>query len=105
MALARRSDEELLATFWRLVGTVQETYGAPGAADPEHIVLRQRTGFARAVAADTALAGVLGACDGDLPLGVIIGAVAQLLEADAEALRVEVVGRIRALVVDGFLVA
>lgn len=105
VALARRSDEELLATSWRLVGTVQETYGAPGAADPEHIVLRQRTGFARAVAADTALAGVLGACDGDLPLGVIIGAVAQLLEADAEALRVEVVGRIRALVVDGFLVA
>lgn len=105
VAFSRRSDEELLATSWRLVGTVQETYGVPGAADPEHIVLRQQTGFGRAVEADTALAAALGACDGELPLGVIINAVAQLLEADAEALRAELVGRIRPLVVDGFLVA
>ncbi|QGF23873.1 DUF7059 domain-containing protein [Raineyella fluvialis] len=103
--LARRSDEELLATSWRLVDSVQETYGVPGAADPDHIVLRQRTGFCRAVEADTALAGVLGACDGELPLGVIIRAVAQLLEADAEGLVADLTGRIRPLVVDGFLVA
>ncbi len=104
VALARRTDEELLATSWRLVGAVQETYGVPGAADPEHVVLRQGTGFARAVEADTALAGVLGACDGDLPLGIIIEAVAQLLEVDVDVLRTEVVAQVRPLVVDGFLV-
>lgn len=102
---ARRSDEELLATSWRLVDAVQETYGRPGAADPEHVVLRQRGGLRRAVEADTALAGVLGACDGELPLGVIIRAVGQLLEVDPEALVAEQVGRVRQLVVDGYLVA
>lgn len=103
--LSRRSDEEMLATSWRLVDTVQETYGLPGAADPEHVVLRQRGGLRRAVEADTALAGVLGACDGELPLGVIIRAVAQLLEVDDGALVAEQLGRIRQLVVDGYLVA
>ena len=105
VALSRRPDEELLATAWRLVDTVQETYGRPGAADPEHVVLRQHKGFARALEADTALAGVLGACDGELPLGIIVRAVAQLLEVDPDALVVDVVGRVRQLVVDGYLVA
>ena len=105
VALSRRTDEELLATSWRLVDTVQETYGRPGAADPEHVVLRQQKGFARALEADTALAGVLGACDGELPLGIIVRAVAQLLEADPQALVEEVVDRVRQLVVDGYLVA
>lgn len=103
--LSRRTDEELLATAWRLVDTVQETYGMPGAADPEHVVLRQQRGFARALEADTALAGVLGACDGELPLGVLVRAVAHLLEVDADALVDDVLARVRALVVDGYLVA
>lgn len=103
--LSRRTDQEVLATAWRLVDTTQETYGRPGAADPEHVVLRQQKGFARAVQADTALAGVLGACDGDLVLGVIVRAVAQLLDVDPEALVDEVLGRVRQLVVDGYLVA
>ena len=105
VALSRRTDEELLATAWRLVDTIQETYGRPGAADPEHVVLRQQKGFARALEADTGLAGVLGACDGELPLGIIIRAVAQLLETDPDALIDDVVGRVRQLVVDGYLVA
>jgi hypothetical protein len=98
------TDADLLSRSWALApDVVQETSGVPGAADPQHIVLRQQRGFRRAVAADTALAGILGACDGELPLGVVVDAVAGLLDADREALRAEVVPRARRLVVDGML--
>lgn len=82
---------------------VEESTGAPGASGPEHIVLRQSTGLRRAIDAGTALAAVLGACQGDLPLGLILPAVAQLLEVDADDLRRELEPRIRAAIRDGFL--
>ena len=84
-------------------GLVQETVGSPGATDPQHLVLRQPVGFGRAVEVDTALAAIVGACDGDLPLGVLVGAVAGLLDVDAEALRDEVLPPLRRLVADGYL--
>ncbi|WP_392507996.1 methyltransferase [Naumannella halotolerans] len=96
--------EGLWATHWRLDPAVDsETVGRPGAADPEHVIYRQRTGLLRAVEVDTGLGGVLGACDGDLPLGAIVDAVAQLLEVDAEALRAELQPKLRELIADGFL--
>lgn len=102
--LARSSDAELAATRLTVVADVdQETIGRPGEADPEHLVLRQRFGFGRAVEADTALAGVVGACDGDLPVGVIITAVADLLGVDAEALTAEVLPKVRDLAREGYL--
>lgn len=82
---------------------VEESTGAPGAAGPEHIVLRQGSGLRRAIDAGTALAAVLGACDGDLPLGRIVDAVAGLLEADPHALREELEPQLRAALRDGFL--
>ncbi|WP_432558715.1 DUF7059 domain-containing protein [Granulicoccus sp. GXG6511] len=101
---ARRSDAEVLATNWRLADDiVQETIGEPGAPDPRHIVLRSQRGFRRAVEVDTALGGVLGACDGDLPLGAIVSAVAGLLDVDAEALVTDLLPRIRRLLSDGML--
>ena len=64
------TDEALLARRWVLAGdVVEETTGVPGEADPQHLVLRQQRGFRRATEPDTALAGVLGACDGELALG------------------------------------
>jgi hypothetical protein len=100
----RLSDEELLSRRWVLASdVVEETTGLPGQADPQHIVLRQQRGFRRAVEAGTALAGVLGACDGELSLGQIIATVAGLLDADEPALRAELVPQLRRLVVDGFL--
>lgn len=104
VAKARCSDDVLLATPWRLAeDIVQETLGAPGAEDPNHIVLRSQRGFRRAVEVDTALGGVLGACDGDLPLGAIIDAVAGLLDVSAPHLRSEIVPRVRELIADGML--
>ena len=50
-----------------------------------------------------ALAGVLGACDGDLPLGAIVDALADLLAVDAAALRADILPRFRTLIADGWL--
>lgn len=104
LALAHRSDADLLASHLVLDPRVDaETLGRPGAADPEHLVLRQRYGFGRAVEVDTGLAAVLGACDGDLPLGALIEAVAGLLDVDAAALAGEVVPKVRDLAREGYV--
>ena len=101
---SRRPDADLLAAILRRSDDlVQEAIGSPGATDPEHIVLRQQGGLGRAVIADTALAAVVGACDGDLPLGVLVDAVAGLLEVDEAALASEVLGKVRPLLADGLL--
>jgi methylase of polypeptide subunit release factors len=101
---SRLPQSAFLGRVWRThPGLVQETVGAPGAPDPQHIVLRQPYGLGRAVEAGTALAAIVGACDGDLPLGVLIGAVARLLDADPEALTADVLAPLRRLVLDGYL--
>ena len=84
---------------------VEETRGVPGLADPDHLIYRQQRGLRRAIELDTALAGVLGACDGQLSMTRIITSVAHLLGADSVELAAEIVPRLRPLIVDGFLVA
>jgi hypothetical protein len=81
----------------------QETVGPPGAEDPETIVLRQQRGMRRAEKADTVVAALVGACDGDLTVRQIVTAIATLLDRDPATLRQEYVDRVRALVADGFL--
>lgn len=101
---SRLPDADVLARAWALaVDVIEETMGQPGAADPQHIVFRQRRGFRRAVEADTALAGVLGACDGELPLGAVMDALAGLLEMRPDRLRADLLPRIRPLIADGWL--
>jgi methylase of polypeptide subunit release factors len=101
---SRQPDAEFLAQCWLVhPEVVQETIGAPGAADPQHVVLRQQFGFGRAMEAGTSLAAIVGACDGELPLGLLIGAVAGLLDADPEALRDDVLPSLRRLVIEGYL--
>ncbi|MXG89236.1 DUF7059 domain-containing protein [Nocardioides flavescens] len=85
------------------VDVVQETVGAAGAEDPESIVLRQQRGFRRARTADTVTAGFVGACDGDLPVGAILDALAELLALDPAALREDQLPVVRELVDEGFL--
>ena len=101
---SRLPEAALLARAWTLAAdVVEETVGQPGAADPQHIVLRQQIGFRRAVGADTGLAGVLGACDGDLPLSAVIDALAGLLAVDPPTLRADLLPRLRLLIADGWL--
>jgi hypothetical protein len=83
----------------------QETVGPAGGADPETIVLRQQRGFRRARAVDTVAAALAGACDGELPVGPLLDAVAQLLDRDAGETRAAYLPLVRELVDEGFLVA
>jgi methylase of polypeptide subunit release factors len=102
--LARSADAELLAHAWRLGrDVIEETRGTPGAADPVSIVFQQQHGFRRALQADTALAAILGACDGDLDLGTIITTVAGILGLNVDALSEAVIPSIRQCIRDGFL--
>ena len=103
-AACRLDNDALLARRWTVrEDVVEETSGLPGAADPQHLVWRQQRGFRRAVAFDTALAGVFGACDGELPLGVIVVSVAQLLDLDSGTLAARTLAELRPLLTGGFL--
>ena len=57
----------------------------------------------RDVRVGTALTAVVGACDGELPVSVIMAAVASLLEVDAAALAGELLPELRELLVTGVL--
>ena len=103
-ALAALSDDGLLAArLVRADDLVQETYGAPGAADPERIVLRRQRGVRRARPVDTVVAALVGACDGELTVGQVLAALASLLDTDAEVLRTDVLPVVRELVGAGWL--
>lgn len=82
---------------------LQETTGPVGAEDPSTIVLRQQRGFRRARQVDTVVAAVVGACDGDLPVGPLVDAVGQLLERDPASLREVYLPELADLVAEGFL--
>ncbi|WP_129669988.1 DUF7059 domain-containing protein [Phytoactinopolyspora endophytica] len=103
-AALRIDDDALLGTRLAVADdVVLEQVGQPGEEDPEHLVLRQQHGLMRAVQTGTAEAGFVGACDGTLPAGAIIDAVAAVLTVDPGQLRQELVPQVRTLVQDGFL--
>ncbi|WP_159717300.1 N5-glutamine methyltransferase family protein [Actinomyces marmotae] len=81
----------------------EERYLVPGRADPSVILLRQGGGLGRSVQAGTALAALIGVADGELSIAQIAGAVAALLDADAEALTAELVAQCRDLAAWGML--
>ena len=83
----------------------QETLGAPGAEDPETVVLRQQRGLRRARRVDTVEAALVGACDGELTVVQILDALAQLLDLEPEATRATYLPTVRELVAEGFLEA
>jgi hypothetical protein len=83
-------------------GVVQEQIGRPGAEDPERIVLRQTRGLRRAAQVGTVPAALAGACDGDLPLGPLLDAIAQLTGADPADVRSRAWDVLPDLIADGF---
>ena len=76
----------------------------PGEQDPTVIVLRQGGALHRELRVGTEFAAVVGACDGELSLGAIVAAVAELLEIDGLELAASIVIQARELVIDGILV-
>jgi methylase of polypeptide subunit release factors len=102
--LRTHDDAALLAARYALAPeVVQEQVGLPGAEDPEHVVLRSARGMRRATKVDTVGAGFAGVCDGTLPAGRIVDAIAQLLGEDPVLLRDRTPESIRLLVAQGFL--
>ncbi len=102
--LGARDDVGLAASVLTTPSDVTEArHFVPGAEDPTVIELRQGRGFGRTLTVDPGLAALVGACDGDLPVGVLIDAIAQLLEVDAAALRADLLPRVRELAFLGFL--
>ena len=102
--LLRAGDSALLAA--RLVCRgVEHRLHAPGQAEPFMLKLAQAAGFAAEVQVTSAVAGVVGACDGELTLGALCDAVAQLLGEPVEDVRTEVLPAVRELVGLGILVS
>jgi methylase of polypeptide subunit release factors len=102
--LTALDDDGLAASVLVVAADVTEArHHLPGVESPSVIELRQGGGFARTVAADPGLAALVGACDGDLPVGVLVDAIASLLEVEATELRAELLPAVRELVFTGFL--
>jgi len=76
----------------------------PGQEAPSVIELRQGGGFGRTISVDPALAGFVGACDGDLSVTQIAAALADLFEVPLVDLWADLEPRLRTLVTDGFLI-
>lgn len=98
-------DDPALARIAPVVASdvTEERSHLPGSEHPSAIVLRQGGGFERAVPADAALAGLVGACDGTLSLGAIVAALADLLEVDPAALAAALLPAARELLAIGVL--
>jgi hypothetical protein len=85
----------------------EERHQRPGAEHPGVILLRQGAGLRRTNLLSTELAGFVSACDGELSVAQIIGALEALLggggDFDAGAFRAGLLGDVGNLVRDGFL--
>ena len=85
----------------------EERHQRPGAEHPGVILLRQGAGLRRTNLLSTELAGFVSACDGDLTVGQIIGALEALLGGydgfDAGSFRGGLLSDVGNLVRDGFL--
>jgi methylase of polypeptide subunit release factors len=97
-------DEALARTMLTVASDVtEERHYWPGDEDPAALTLRQGGAFARVYPMGTVLAAVVGACDGELSILAICGALAQLLDLRENDLLDEVLPSIRELTITGFL--
>ncbi|ASK65372.1 methyltransferase [Brachybacterium avium] len=80
---------------------VERRHLTPGQWDPMLIELVQGAGFARRVRADQQLAATVGALDGTLTLGQVVGAVCALTDADEGKTLERVLPAVRELILTG----
>jgi methylase of polypeptide subunit release factors len=103
--LAAHDDVALAAAHLAVAGDVtEERFYWPGNDDPTVMTLVQGGGLGRRVDADTALAAFVGACDGELSVAAIVGALAQITGVDEQVLAADLLPAARDLVLDGLLV-
>lgn len=97
-------DEPLLDASLRVAADVtEEHHHRPGEADPTVVLLRQGGGFGRTVHAGTALTALVGACDGELTVSQVVGALAVLLDEPRDDLVRGLMPQVRNLVADAML--
>lgn len=102
--IARLDDAALADAHLLTAADVTEArHQLPGAAGPNVIELRQGGALGRTLSVDSALAALVGACDGELSVAQLIGAIASLLEVDEAILTAGLLPRIRELLITGFL--
>ena len=95
--------ETLLDTRLVQADLTEHRFYMPGEEEPWLIKFTQLTGFGEEVQADTALAGFVSVCDGELTVGQIVGALAQLLGADHAELRDRTIPRVIEMIKLGML--
>ena len=104
--LANHDDATLLTARLRhaadLVRTREDVVGEDGWT-PETMHLRQATGMRWEVAADDAMAGLVAACDGRIPLGVLVDVLAATVEIATADVASAVVPVVRDLIGRGML--
>jgi SAM-dependent methyltransferase len=101
---ASRDDDEFAHQMLVVAPDVtEERHYWPGDEHPAVMNLRQGGGFARTYPLGTALAAVVGACDGELSVAAICAAVSELLEVNEGELRAEVLPSLREFVTVGLL--
>src|SRR5690606_16450681 len=102
--LARTDDDALMALTVTVAPDVtEERHLRPGDADPTVILLRQGGGFGRVRQVGTALAGLVGASDGDLTVGDAVRGLAVLLDVPVADRPGELLRPVRKLVAHGVL--
>ncbi|MCT1602201.1 methyltransferase [Kocuria sp. p3-SID1433] len=110
----RESELDRLGPAWEELHLVvpdhvtEERHGHPGAEDPSVILVRQGAGLQRTAMLTSEAAGLMGACDGELSVGQIVGALGALLDWQAEPGHrpqeaLALLEQARSLLVDGFL--
>ena len=103
MTARRLTDAALLAAHVALApGVVEERVGVPGAPDPEKILLRQREGLHRVARIGTVEAALASVCDGTMPVGPLLDAIAGLMGEDQETIRERTPDALRTLISEGF---
>ncbi|MGW5875361.1 DUF7059 domain-containing protein [Nocardiopsis terrae] len=103
MTAHRLTDAALLSAHVALVpGVVEERVAVPGAPDPEKIVLRQREGLRRVARIGTVEAALASVCDGTMPVGPLLDAIAELMGEDPALLRERTPEALRTLISEGF---
>jgi methylase of polypeptide subunit release factors len=103
-ALESVDDDALAASRpLRAEDVVERRHLTPGQWDPMLIELVQGAGLARVVRADQLLAATVGALDGTLTLGQVLGAVCALTDADEDEARARVLPAVRELILDGMV--
>ena len=101
---AEWSDEELASARLTVAADVtEERHYWPGDEHPTAMLLRQGGGFGRVISLDTALAALVGACDGELAVGAVTAALAELLDVDEPTLTQDLLPAVRTLMGDGML--